>query len=1070
MKSLLGRFFKTLSYRVNNEIKESLYENEVFLSSRWSFIEKSIIQWSTYYKKYLLLTLILAVLVATNIILWQPWVKPYVLQYFNDWRELLSWQGAFISGQLTIIGVVYPLVVGLVSILFQNKSAKRVIFPIYQKYSGFMFAGLSGLALSAFIIIGYFLRPTLGESVYVAICLTSAMWLTSNLLLTAWFFVKTFRMLDETSRESIVFRFSIHEICEKDVRSRIKQILLENAVHQNLIVNPNEKVMDVTTYVYSSNDYKDITRKVKRRESLKDVRLWLLNSAIWLQVLILKFKKIQGGKLVVQPHRKSRTGNVMVVVRYDNFNINPVVQVLIKTAFSFKKDLSQVDIGLSTMLNAFIGPANDALREGDSREFSEAIDNLALWHTEIAQALSFKNDYGNLDNWLLLPASGLWSRTYLDELLSEYYRLAREAVERIPDNSRFYTEMLYLHKRIFASRDNLLKQEMRSLIQGNYLMWYLLVEWRSYSSESSDLRVASKYEDILYDFVGAWESWLMYIEPTTKRTGSIEKAYPAFTAHLEFTSSTAISALRFGNFEAAGWGVDMLINWFDKLSQDSDWHAEYSWRSVLINHYFLPLEPTNEIWELILKGNDYDYKVAFDLAFKNAHIDLRVITACYMLLKPGNDQRDLLVKYVKALLAGIRIHPSGSFDQSRHNISNAGELLGAYLRHRDYRHYGDATYGGWLSSILESFGRIYEERRVSGRIYSGWGASDPQSMNRAYVQIAISLSGSLWSLPNNWEEAIFSDYFRHKDRQSIITDLREWIKIGSEEKDNILVDLESLESLESLKANFIESVENIIQKIGDAQKKLVADAELDKEILLKFGVASSTIITGQRDPKFPLILFENLIRDADLDESHAYRMNVVDYAKENVALGIEINRSNNEGEVMAEYVSNNIKLNVLRSIIKYPKSASYEYANTNDILSDIRRLSESMACPVLFVGSQKLKNTLRRALYDSETADKYVIRRHDGFDNEYICHVGRCEVYSLNFSDVEYCILTTKELFDTVSFRKITEDQYVDVDFELNEDSDAVGKLILKYWMKVDLNENVLCIKLELEIKDDDMV
>lgn len=195
MKSLLGRFFKTLSYRVNNEIKESLYENEVFLSSRWSFIEKSIIQWSTYYKKYLLLTLILAVLVATNIILWQPWVKPYVLQYFNDWRELLSWQGAFISGQLTIIGVVYPLVVGLVSILFQNKSAKRVIFPIYQKYSGFMFAGLSGLALSAFIIIGYFLRPTLGESVYVAICLTSAMWLTSNLLLTAWFFVKTFRML-----------------------------------------------------------------------------------------------------------------------------------------------------------------------------------------------------------------------------------------------------------------------------------------------------------------------------------------------------------------------------------------------------------------------------------------------------------------------------------------------------------------------------------------------------------------------------------------------------------------------------------------------------------------------------------------------------------------------------------------------------------------------------------------------------------------------------------------------------------------------------------------------------------
>ena len=40
---------------------------------------------------------------------------------------------------------------------------------------------------------------------------------------------------------------------------------------------------------------------------------------------------------------------------------------------------------------------------------------------------------------------------------------------------------------------------------------------------------------------------------------------------------------------------------------------------------------------------------------KNAHIDLRVMTACYMLLKPSDDHPDLLVKYVKALLAGKRI-------------------------------------------------------------------------------------------------------------------------------------------------------------------------------------------------------------------------------------------------------------------------------------------------------------------------------------------------------------------------------------------------------------------------------
>ena len=174
-------------------------------------------------------------------------------------------------------------------------------------------------------------------------------------------------------------------------------------------------------------------------------------------------------------------------------------------------------------------------------------------------------------------------RLYLDELLGEYYRLAREAVERIPESSRFYTKMLYLHQHIFSSRDTLTKDEVKSLIKGSYHVWYLLVEWRSYSSESSNLRIANKYEDILYDFVGSWEYWLMYIEPNRKQINDIDKVYPAFITHLEFTASTAISALRFNNFEAAGWGVDMLNNWLGKLSIGDNWNAEYSWRSVLIS-------------------------------------------------------------------------------------------------------------------------------------------------------------------------------------------------------------------------------------------------------------------------------------------------------------------------------------------------------------------------------------------------------------------------------------------------------------------------------------------------------
>lgn len=1065
MQALPGSLFKTLSFEVNKAIKESLYKNDVFLNSRWGFLEKSIVQWSTHYITYILLAFVLAALIVIDGILLQPWLSPYIANYIPDWRELLEWQGVFLAGQLTIIGVVYPLVIGLISILFQNKSAKRVLFPIYQKYSGFMFAGLSGLALSGFIIAGYFLRPVLDEHIYAVICLTTAFWLSSNLLLTVWFFVQTFRMLDEHSREVITFRFCIQEVGEFDVRKRIKQVLLSNAVHHKLIANPDENTLEVMTYKFSSDEYQEITRIVKREEGVKEVRLWLLNTAIRLQVFLLKFKNMEGAKLVVNPLRASRTGDVMIVTQYDGFAVNAFVRALIKVSFSFKKEVPEEGIGLSTVLNGFIGPANDALRDSDTKAFSDAVDNLALWHTEIAQALSFKNDNGELDNWLLLPASGIWGRTYLDELLSEYHRLAREGVERIPDNSRFYTKMLYLHKRIFSSRDTLIKQEMRSLIQGSYYMWYLLVEWRSYSSESSDLRIANKYEDILYDFVGAWESWLMYIEPRSKRTGDINKAYPAFITHLEFTASTAVSALRYNNFEAAGWGVDMLNNWLEQLSRDNHWNAEYRWRSTLINHRFLSLEPEHEIWQAILRGSDYDYISAFDLSFINAQLDLRVITACYMLLKPGDDSPDLLIKYVKALLSGSRIHPTGSIGHSRHSISNAGDLLGAYIRHRDYRHFGKGSYGSWLSSILESFGRIYEERRVSGRIYSGWGANDPQSMNRAYVEIAISMSTTRWGLANDWEEAIMSDFFRHSDREAIIDDLRKWLEAANTDYRYILVEPENLETC---RANFIESVEGIIQKIGDAQRSSIADAEIDGNRLIQFGKASSVVFRDEGNLVFPLTLFEHIDREADIDDSFSLEVNINDYLKEAVALDVETNRAINEDEWMADCISNNVKLNVLRALLRYQLSVSNDYNDLNNLVSDIRRLSESMACPILFVGSQQLKSMLRRSSYDQEIAERHGISRQDGFDNEYICHIDRCEVYSLRFGDVDFSLLTAKELFDKVSFRQIDEGLYVDADFELNDESDTIGTLTLKYWMKVDLTENIRCIKLTVDMPEEE--
>lgn len=83
----------------------------------------------------------------------RPVLLPFV-QHFKGITKLSDWMSNLLGSQLTIIGIVFPLVVGLISVLFQKKSARIHIQSAYQLHSGYMFAGLSGLSLAAFVVLG----------------------------------------------------------------------------------------------------------------------------------------------------------------------------------------------------------------------------------------------------------------------------------------------------------------------------------------------------------------------------------------------------------------------------------------------------------------------------------------------------------------------------------------------------------------------------------------------------------------------------------------------------------------------------------------------------------------------------------------------------------------------------------------------------------------------------------------------------------------------------------------------------------------------------------------------------
>ncbi|WP_352283589.1 hypothetical protein [Pseudoalteromonas sp. Q18-MNA-CIBAN-0097] len=1086
MFKIIGKIFNTLQYHVDKNINESIYQNKVFLASKWNFAEKNILRWAQHYVVYTGLLFLLAAFISTNFLLWKEVIVDSFGQYFPNWRELTKWQDTFLAVQLTIAAVVYPLIIGLVGVLFQNKSSKKTVLPIYQKYSGFMLAGFSGFALSLFIILGYFLRASFDQSTYTAICLTSAMWLSFNIILTGWFFAVTFLMLDESKRSRLILRFGIHEFGEIDVRSRIKENLLGGAVQHRFLVTPDESIVKVSSFNFSDDEFNEISVKSDKELEVKDVCFSLLNLLIrfiviqanfgrWLGnftlVKKLKLKIVKWAsadsaetiELVMQP-AWSRRQECHSLIKYSGGKLGWLTEKLIRLSFTLGAYKPQDKNSLTGVMYSFIGEAQDALRDKDINAFKVAIESIVEWHVEVSSAFSFKNEKDENDNWLLLGTHSFFSSTYLDEICREYYRISKVAVELVPENVEFYNEVMYLYKRVFSKGKQLTNSESTSLIQGNYFTWPLLMEWRSYTSQSSDPRMANKYEDVLYDFVGAWESWLDYIEPKTKRSSDSIDKLPLFLKHLENTAQTPITALRFNNIEATGWGVDMLNNWIGKASYRDHWHEEYSWKSEIINHNMLTKPANDDVWTYILNGETYKPDAAFELAIVNATFDLRILTACYMLLKPESKNDAQLKTFVDALLKGTEIHSTGGVNNHGKSLNSPSDLLGAYIRHRDYVT-EKRSYGAWLSKILESFGRVNETRKVSGRIYSGWGGNDPRSLNKSYIEIAISLSKSKWKLGHKWVDIITSDAFTHEQRDSIKRDLNDWLQISDELTESLIV---AEEDFSTNVDNFKTSIQSVIEQITQHQVEVITSAEVDQELLTQFGVyCSSQLNNIHSSPNYPLNLFQHISTNDHCDDKDLKKLNILDYLKERIAVGVYANRAGNEEEWFESSFNDNVKTNILVALLRANITQSKTFNSIQDNITSLITIAKDLTDPVLFVGESHFKMEIRKAKYSESVVNNFDISFYDGYGDDYICHIGNIEVYSVRFSDVNHSVLTSKSIFSSVEFSKVADKQFVKVLFEPSNENESKGTLSLNYWMNIKLDENQPCIKTILNAKDE---
>ncbi|MCD9547264.1 hypothetical protein GLP21_01050 [Photobacterium carnosum] len=1045
--------FTSLLNSVDKDIKDTLYKNKRFLEDRWGYWERNIVLWSSNYTKYVLLTLSMFLLVSVLVYFILPYISDYFINIYPKWDGISDWQTTFLSSQLTIVGVVYPLVIGLVSIVFQNKSEKKAIFPIFQIYSGFMFAGLSGLMLSGFIVLGYLIEPYIPKNAYSAICASSSLWMLFNIFLTAWFFVQTFRIMDDSFRERIILRYTILELCEIDVRERIKGILIERPLSINLIKIYESELLEVKTYLYEdkSSRYPQVVCNVGNNQSIKNINYTLINLAIRLQTAILRKKNISGAILAFSPNFSDGSCNI---AKYKGFNINPLVEIFIKNAFSFSKTDHLKSLRLSNIVNSFVGAAYDSLKEDNSKEFSECIEGVIISHSGIASVLSFYDDNGALDNWMVLPSTTFLGRSYLDEFITEYYQLTRLSIDKIDINTKFFLDVLHLYRAIYSKREDLVSTEVHALLRGSYDCWFMLMEWRA-DNKSVSARLESNYEDLLKEFVGHWESWSYQISPEDIKPTSYDVNFLASTCHMEFTLMMMVSALRNDNTSALEWCIDMLNHWPSAFNLENNSYIHYRWKTLVLNPNYLKMKQSEKAWNLVINGEDYCQESAIYICFENFNLDLRLLAVTQLIQYSLNDDTycsDLVLK----LLKGEMIHKTGCIESSA-SIENAVMVLESFIRQQDYGNHNDNSYSSRLTSVLRRIERDNAEPMVSGRTYMSSERNNLSNLSKYYVQICVNLSSKKWYLSRDLKSTLLSEFFTYKDRESIIRDLKDWVELSDNLDTSILY---SDDDFDELILNFKYSLSEIIKEIEEYQIKSVIDAEIDEEILASYSKAASNVFCD--DFEYPLSLFNLQVVDV-LPKEALKIIRWVNVPKSRLSKGIVTNRPINDGEFQSHVVSNKVALQILNKIFNSDFIYHFSYTSVLRALEDISVMIDSVNKPVMFVSSHEILKMLRKAKYNANVLPQLDIHFEDKDCNAYVCHIGSCKVYELNAPSDE-CLLLSLGAFDKIKVQKLAEDQFVDASFIVNEDDQTIGTIEFRYSMEIGLIQSSSLRHMRFEI------
>lgn len=1036
---------------------------------------------------------------------------PVLPDGINDFfRDLVSFNTTLLGVQATFVGLLFPIVIALVSLLNEGRITYENRLKVFLAETESSFVGLSGLALVLAIAAQLLLFSQLPPRIGAALSGVNLLWFATNVLVVGFFLFQTIQFVQPNRRFQMVKRHIANRVWSEQLTNILIENRWRNAVHYgywpdpaNLIEAEAERPI-LSTHRFNEEADHQVHKNVQKPQVVNDIFIYRIAQVLegWLKRFGEQRERSDfcWVEFPMAPNYEFEGATVLAQVTKGP-DFTPRERALLKSAFiTRRKPILDVEADVSDALKEVISDLIVLTETRRVREFETLLEHLTDLHAflyNIAEVETGEEifNYARMEDYAQRSLSINWARIYRD--------LHQKAVGQLGETTELFTSVAYIGSRQMRRvKENPPSASSIAILVNSSHLITCLFDWaeNNHHNATGDAtnagmsfelapQYSQNYAAAWRSFSAAWErligDWKLKIRKSDATWDTRKGFSEAFSEHLSRTAIFVAQAAANGDRIGSQWASDLFLKWYSALSSGD--HKGNLLFEIATEGY--TTADFTKTWDTILNElqpkyasfgegrqiENADPKIVWNAIFANAWQDIRT-ALLLVLIRWGSE----FGEGGQALDSIHRLIRGTTFDQGWHGASGAvgrkfDDHFESIIRIAQSGHrFSEKTYISQVNQWLERFQSIVKPDYVSLRIYAGSGGAN---FNTMFEQQAILLAAAITvaDRPVRITSAFqkFLDTTNDGQALELVKDhlgkIDHWLELnGDAERASIIRLIAADETDVTVRCQRLRELLRLcIDKIENRRTEEIAQAPVDLGRLETIATAAASHAFTPEHAGFPLTKFREITFNEEELETFTLRalnQNRGEFTEPLFAQPVS-NEESYWQNTMKQRVSATVVWDVLKECDFTDVTTLTPQRFWETLEQSVAEMVDQGAHPILLVPSRADPRWIFDWSWGSNPdvwkPDNLNIWRDESGDDAYVFHLNDLPVFVAPIA-AGTAYLLAEEVFDTVQFCE-REGKSIFVTFEDDEDDPWKGELHLKFGRSVSIVQNVNLFKLRYE-------